>query len=151
MWVLPLPDVRYCWKLSQYAISQKTYDLKSRIWQKPRFRSDFGALSPNLDDQNFFKNLALSVTRYHSQLSSYTILWKTNNPILRKFNDRWTDGLTDRRTDESDFIGWCPTKVEGPTRAKQSMGNRMCIWQMKDALRRMNIIAVNEINEYFFY
>ena len=45
-------DVRHCRKASLYATSRKTYD-------------------PN--HQNFFfKNLALSVTRYHGQLSSRT-------------------------------------------------------------------------------
>ena len=43
----------------------------------------------------FFENLAPSVTRYHGQLSSYTISEKTNDPILRKLSD----GRTDRRTD----------------------------------------------------
>ena len=58
--------------------------------------------------KSFFKNLASPVTRYHGQLSSYTISEKTNNPILRKFcdgrTDRLTDRQTDRQTDESDFI-----------------------------------------------
>ena len=56
----------------------------------------------------FFKNLASSVTRYHGQLSSCTISEKTNDPILRK--------LSDGQTDESDFIGRCPTNVERPIR-----------------------------------
>ena len=42
----------------------------------------------------FFKNLALSVTRYHHQLSSCTILEKTSDTILRKLNEKWTDGWT---------------------------------------------------------
>ena len=37
----------------------------------------------------FFKNLASSVTRYHSQLSSYITSEKTNDPL--------TDGRMDRR------------------------------------------------------
>ena len=40
----------------------------------------------------FFKNLALSGTRYHGQLSSCTMSEKTNDPILRKLNYGWTDG-----------------------------------------------------------
>ena len=35
---------------------------------------------------------------------------KTNDQILRKFSDRWTD----IQTDKSDFIGCCPTNVEHP-------------------------------------
>ena len=45
----------------------------------------------------FFKKLALSVTRYHGQLSSCTISENTNDPILRKISDGRTDGQT--RTD----------------------------------------------------
>ena len=58
----------------------------------------------------FFKNLALSVTRYYGQLSSCTILEKTNDPIFRKLSD----GRTDRWTDESHFTGRCPTNIERP-------------------------------------
>ena len=42
-----------------------------------------------------FKNLALSVTRCHGQLSSCTISEKADDPILKKFSD----GRTNRRTD----------------------------------------------------
>ena len=45
----------------------------------------------------YFQNLALSVTRYHGQLSSYTISEKNNNSIFRKLSDRWMDGQTDGR------------------------------------------------------
>ena len=58
----------------------------------------------------FSKILASSVTRYRGQLSSCTISEKTNDPVLRKL----IDGRTDRQTDESDFIGCCPTNVERP-------------------------------------
>ena len=52
----------------------------------------------------FFKNLDLSLTRYHGQLSSCTISEKTDDPILRKFNDGRSDRRTDRRTEESGFV-----------------------------------------------
>ena len=46
---------------------------------------------------------------------SYHIKYqKTNDPILRKFSDRRTDGQIDIKTDESGFIGRRPTKVERP-------------------------------------
>ena len=35
------------------------------------------------------------VTRYHGQLSSCTISEKTNDPILRKLSDGWTEGWTE--------------------------------------------------------
>ena len=47
----------------------------------------------------FFKNLASSVTTYHSQLSPCTISEKTNDPISRKFCDARTDGQTDGQMD----------------------------------------------------
>ena len=43
----------------------------------------------------FVKNLALSVTRCHGQLSSCTISEKTSDPILRKLSDRQRDQQTD--------------------------------------------------------
>ena len=58
----------------------------------------------------YFKNLSPSVTRYHGLLSSRKISEKANDIILGKFSD----GRTDGQTDESDFIGRCPTNVERP-------------------------------------
>ena len=43
----------------------------------------------------FFKNLALSVTRCHGQLSTCTISEKTKDPIFRKLSDGKTDEQTD--------------------------------------------------------
>ena len=62
----------------------------------------------------FFKTLALSVTRCRGQLSTCKISEKTNHPILRKLSDGWTDGPTEGQTDDSDFMGRCPTNVECP-------------------------------------
>ena len=45
----------------------------------------------------FFKNLALSLLRYHGQLLSCTILEKANDSILRKLSDERTDRQIDRR------------------------------------------------------
>ena len=62
----------------------------------------FSTFGPNSSHHFFsFKNLAASVTRYHSQLSSCTISG-TNDPILRKLSDRWMerpkDGWRNRGT-----------------------------------------------------
>ena len=43
----------------------------------------------------FFNNLALLATRYHGQLSSYTISEKTNDLTLRTFIDGQIDGNMD--------------------------------------------------------
>ena len=67
-------------------------------------------MGPILAKLFVFKNLAPSATRYHVQLSSCTISEKTNTPILRKLSDGWMDG----QTDQSDFIGRCPTNHERP-------------------------------------
>ena len=47
-WVLPLPDVRHCRKLSPYVVSRKTYDPNSGEWRKDTFWDiDLGSLGPN--------------------------------------------------------------------------------------------------------
>ena len=66
--------------------------------EKPNFGPDLGPLDLNSGRQFFFKSLALSVTKYHGQLSSCTISEKNHDPILRKFSDGRTNGRTDRRT-----------------------------------------------------
>ena len=55
-------------------------------------------LAQTWDAKFFFKNLASSVTRYHSQVSSCTISEKTIDPILRKLSDGWADRQRDRWT-----------------------------------------------------
>ena len=57
--------------------------------KKTHFELDLGLLGPKSGLKHFLqKNLASSVTRYHSQLSSCTISEKTNDPILRKLSDK---------------------------------------------------------------
>ena len=85
------------------------------------FGPDFGPFGPNSGSHYFFhfilffffKNLALSVTRYQvSYHHVYTISEKkTNYPILRKLGDRQLD----RQRNQSDFIGCCPTNIKHPT------------------------------------
>ena len=68
--------------------------------KKSHFGPDLGPLGSNSDCKFFlfffflFKNLALSVTRYHGQLSECKILEKTNDPILRKLSDVQMDRRT---------------------------------------------------------
>ena len=52
------------------------------------------------------QSLDIMVSYHHVQYQK-----KTNDPILRKLSDGGTDR---RKTDESDFIGLCPTNVERP-------------------------------------
>ena len=85
----------------------------NQTWEnskKSSFGPDFGPFGRNLDLIFFFKTLAVSVTTCYGQLLPCAISKKTNHPILRNPSDERTDG----QTDESYFIGHCPTKVERP-------------------------------------
>ena len=48
-----------------------------------------------------------SVTRYHGQLSWYTISENTNDTILTKRSDGCADGQIDGQTGKSDFMRRC--------------------------------------------
>ena len=103
-----LPILSMLYVVASYHCMQFQGKLMNQTWEKcrkPNFGLILARFGPNLVPQNFFswvlpilfffKNLALSVTRYHGQLLSCAISEKTNDPILRKFSD----GRTDRRTD----------------------------------------------------
>ena len=84
----------------------------------PRIRTEYGQIfrispySVRMQENAVQKNSEYAfLSRRDGQLSSCTILEKTNNPILRKVRD----GRTNRKTDKSDFVGRCPTNVERPT------------------------------------
>ena len=83
----------------------------NQTWEnekKSSFGPDFGPFSPNSGRQNLFpKNLDLLVTRYHGQVSSYTISEKNNDAILRKLSNRRTDGQKDRQMKRpTDGLQW---------------------------------------------
>ena len=60
--------------------------------KKPGFGSDYWPIWPKFRTPIFFKkNLVLSVTRYHGQLSPCAISEKTNDPIWRKLSDGRTE------------------------------------------------------------
>ena len=69
------------WKMAKNLVLTQFWPIWTKFW-RPKF---------------VFKNLASSVTRYHGQLSSYTISEKTNDPILRELSDGQTDRQTDRQ------------------------------------------------------
>ena len=79
--------------VASYHCMQSQGKLMNQTWEnskKPSSGRDFGLFAPNLGCQIFFlKNLALSVTKYHGQLSSCTISEKTIDPILRI---EWLEG-----------------------------------------------------------
>ena len=111
-----------------YAISRKTNESNFRKWQK------------KLVSGPILAHLAqIRVTRYHDQLTSCTISEKNNDPILRKLSDGRTDRLTDGQRDEqkrvSNFIGYCPTKVERPILFKN--------YQTRKSSRMENLTVVN--------
>ena len=96
--VLPLLVVRYCSKLSSYAISRKTNEPNWRKWQKKLVLVIILVYLAQIFF--FFKNLAPSVTKYHGHLSSCTISEKSNDPILRKLRE----GRTDRPTNGPEWF-----------------------------------------------
>ena len=116
-WVLPLLDVRYRRKLSSSAISKKTYDAKSRKYQKTSFWAWFRSVAPKFGPPNFFvskiwlrQSLDMMVRYYHVQYQK--------NLMLKSWENLVTDGRTgrraDRQTNENDFIGCCQTNAERP-------------------------------------
>ena len=106
--------------VASYHCMQFQRKLLNQNWEnykKSSFGPDFGPFGPNSATNFFFfflKNLTSWFTRYHGQLSSSTISEKTNDPILRKLSDGRMDSGTNRQTNESDFIGRCPTNFERP-------------------------------------
>ena len=67
--------------------------------EKLHFGLNSGPLDPNSSCHFFFSKIWLRLSLdYHGHLSSYTISEKTNDPVLRKFQDRRTDVRTDRQT-----------------------------------------------------
>ena len=103
MWILPLPDVRHCCKLSTYSISWKTNDPNSSKYRKTSFWVWFRPTESKFYlPIFFFKNLASSFTRYYCRLLSYTISEKTNDPILR----------TDGQDNEGDYTGPYPKNIK---------------------------------------
>ena len=81
--------------------------------EKPHFGPDLGMLGPNSGRKKVFsriwlrQSLDIMVSYHHVQYQK-----KTDDPILRKLSDGQTDGQTDGQSEESDFIGRCPTNVE---------------------------------------
>ena len=86
----------------------------NQAWEnsnKPSFGPDFGTFGPNLGHHLFFsfskiwlpQSLDNMVSYHHVQYQK-----KTNDPIWWKLSD----GRKDGQTDESGFIGRCPTNVE---------------------------------------
>ena len=61
----------------------------------------------------FFKNLGASVTRY---MVSYNHVQYQKKLKIQSWEILAIDWQTDGQTEESDFIGRCPTNMERPTR-----------------------------------
>ena len=105
----PLPDVRYCCKLSLYAIPRKYNNPNSRKWRKTSIWAWFRQVGPKFGPRNiFFKNLASSVTTY------YKVIYHHVQYQKKIMIQSWENLVTDGRKNESDFIGRCPTSVERP-------------------------------------
>ena len=82
--------------VASYHCIQFQRKLMNQTWensQKHGFGPDFG---PNLGGQIFFSKIwlcqSLDIMICYTSWSSCTIPEKSNDPILRKLSDRWTDG-----------------------------------------------------------
>ena len=113
-WVLPLPDVRHCYKLSLYAISRKANEPNLKKWQKNFFWAQFWPIWHKFGPPMFFssriwlrQSLEIVVSFHHVQFQKKLMIQSWENLV--------TDGRTDGQTDESDFIRRCPTNVAHPT------------------------------------
>ena len=91
---------------------------------------------------------ALSVTRYHGQLSSCTISEKTNDPILRKLSGGRTDGQTE--TDESDFMRHCPTHVVHSINHPHCIQSKFNCPEIKKTLSSNSLVFFYVLNNYFY-
>ena len=95
-WISPLLDDRHCRKLSFCAISRKAYDPNSSKWRKTLFWAWFRPIKPKFEPPFFLlKNLALSVIRYHDQVSKCKI-WK-KKLMIQSWEHLVTDGQTHRQ------------------------------------------------------
>ena len=92
--VLALLGLRHVANYHRVQFQGKLMIQTQKNGKKNSFWTWFSPVRPKFGQPKFFlKNLALPVTKYHGQLSSCTILEKTNDPILKKF----CDGQTNKR------------------------------------------------------
>ena len=90
LWVLPLLDVRNCYKLSLYAISRKTNETNLRKWQKkPQFQARLWSLWHKFYPQEFFSwILSLLDVKNCCKPSLHAISKEFNKPNLRKWQKK---------------------------------------------------------------
>ena len=88
-------------------------NLVLRMWP------DFGLFGPDLGRYFSFQNIWLCQSQ-DVMVSYHNVQYqkKTNDPILRKLSNGWTDRPTDRQTDQSNFIGHCSTNIQHPKTEK---------------------------------
>ena len=139
----------------------KLMNQTSENGKKSSFGPDFRLFGPNstlahlpqiLATEFFFFEFfsqALSVTRYHGQLSSCTISEKTNDPILRKLSGGRTDGQTE--TDQSDFMRHCPTNVVHSINHPHCIQSKFNCPEIKKTLSSNSLVIFYMLNNYFFY
>ena len=110
MRVLPLLHIINCCKLSLYAISNL---------QK---RDNWPQFGPPIF---FFKNMVLSVARYHGQLSLDIMAHHVQDQkqLMIQSWENLKDRRRDGQADESDFKGRCSNKVERPKTITASCKN----------------------------
>ena len=102
--------------VATYHCMQFQGKLTKHTWEnskKPSFESYVGPFVPNLGRQKFFfpkiwlfQSLDIMVSYHHVQRHKKLMIQSWENLV--------TDGQMGRRTEDSDFIGRCPTNVERP-------------------------------------
>ena len=128
MRVLPLLHIINCCKLSLYAISNL---------QK---RDNWPQFGPPIF---FFKNMVLSVARYHGQLSLDIMAHHVQDQkeLMIQSWENLKDRRRDGQADESDFKGRCSNKVERPKTITVSCNNIVNICKFSQ-------IRINDSRQY---
>ena len=83
----------------------------NQTWENGKKPSS-GPFGPNSDRQFFFSKIWLRQSL--DIMANYHHVQVQKKLMIQSWENLVTDGRTDARTDESDFIGGCPTNVERP-------------------------------------
>ena len=109
-WIWPILHIRHSCKLSLYTISRET--------NEPNFGPNFDPFSPNLSHQICFskiwlhQSLDIMVSYQYVQYQKKIMIKSWENLVMDERTDGQTDWKMDKQTDESGFIGCCPTNFE---------------------------------------
>ena len=107
--------------LASYHCIQFQGKLMNQTWKngkKTNFGPNFDPFSPNLSHQIFFskiwlhQSLDIIVSYQYVQYQKKIMIKSWENLVMDERTDGRTDWKMDKRTDESGFIGCCPSNFE---------------------------------------